>query len=183
MDSVADFIRSCKEVIAEYAAGNLGVVDAAKKIDNYDISFEGKVHPMIYKVTDLAFELAEDYQSSDALKTNWSLLVETVKAYDSLDWEPTCWLLSAMYGKHQKSKLVHSLSVVVKRQNGKTIVDSGLEELKKSVENKLPKINKEQTDEWYLRNLSAILPKAEGHYKIMSWDVAEYLSKPWYSVV
>ena len=177
------FIRHCQTVIADYDAGKLSLNGAAAKINTspFEYPFKGPAHPMVYKVADLAFDIAEDYRSEKDDKLDWILLTKALNSYIAGDWEPTCWILSAMYGEYSGQKLTHSYSLSVRRQNGKTLVETASEELKNAVTEVIGKLNVEQTDERYLQNLAKLTPKKLGKYRLASVEVAEYLTEPYYS--
>jgi len=179
--SSEDFVIQCQSVIDGQSAGKLDLVAAARAI--LDLEVTERVHPMIDKIRALAFDVAEDYLEPDLNRANWKTMVETLKAYKIGDWEPTCWILAAMYGKHEAGRLVHSFSVVVRRQNGKTTVETAEEHIGKAVNKVIPKINKDQTDEWYLENFAKQLPESAGGLSLLSCDVQEHLTQQWYSLV
>ena len=183
MKDVEWFISLWKDVIAEYKAGNITISEAAQKIEKQTINytFEEPVHPMLYKVGDLMFDIAEDYRSEKEDKADWDTIIRTVEAYDSGNWEPTCWILSAMYGKYEKEKLIHSYSVAVKRQNGHTIIETASKNIEKDIKEVVSNVNKEQTDERYLQNLTMLMPKSIKTMKLVNVMVQEYLTEPYYS--
>ena len=183
MMTVEQFIEHCQAVIIGYKAGKLSLNSAAAKINAsvFEYPFEGPAHPMVYKVADLAFDIAEDYRSEKDDKADWALLTKTLNSYITGDWEPTCWILSAMYGEYSDQKLTHSYSVSVRRQNGETLVETASEELKNAFTEVIGKLNVDQTDERYLQNLAKLTLTKIGKYKLANVEVAEYLMEPYYS--
>lgn len=183
MITVKQFIEQCQEVVSDYESGKQSLNNAAAKINAsvFEYPFEGPAHPMIYKVADLAFDIAEDYRSEKDDKFDWAILTKTLSNYITGSWESTCWILSAMYGEYSDDKLMHSYSVAVRRQNGGTIIETASEDLKNTIIKTINELNKGQTDERYLQNLAKIAPGAIGKYKLASVEVAEYLIEPYYS--
>lgn len=183
MKNVDAFVDLCKRVIADYATGSLDLHLASEKIYKQANAhpFEEDVHPMLYKVSDLSFDIIEDYRSDSDDKADWDTITKTIKNYVKGNWEPTCWMLSAMYGEYSGEKLTHSYSVVARRQNGETIIETASDDLKAEFGQILEKINTEQTDERYLQNLAKFAPTSVGEYKLASVDMAEYLAEPYYS--
>lgn len=183
MTNAEEFIRQCQGVISEHEAGKQSLNDAAAKINAspYDYPFEGPAHPMVCKVADLAFDIAEEYRSEKDDKADWTVLTKTLNNYVTGNWEPTCWILSAMYGEYEQNKLTHSYSVAVRRQNGETIVETASENIRDTISKVIQKLNTEQTDERYLQNLARIIPEVIGKYKLASVEVKEYLTEPYYS--
>lgn len=183
MKNVEAFVELCKKLIAGHKAGLIDLRSAAEQIVKQadEHPFEETVHPMLYKVSHLAFDIAEDYRSEKDDKADWATITETVNNYVTGNWEPTCWILSAMYGEYSGDKLVHSYSVAVRRQNGGTIIETASDEIKKATNEAVSRLNAEQTDERYLRNLVQFVPAAIGKYKLVSADVGEYLTRPYYA--
>ncbi len=136
---------------------------------------------MVYKVADLAFDIAEDYRSEKDDKADWALLTKTLNSYIAGDWEPTCWILSAMYGEYSDKILTHSYSVSVRRQNGKTLIETASKELESAIGKVIDELNADQTDERYLQNLAKFMPESSGRYKLANVGVAEYLTEPYYT--
>jgi hypothetical protein len=183
MMNVEQFIEHCQTVTTEYKAGKLSLNTAAAKINAsvFEYPFEGPAHPMVYKVADLAFDIAEDYRSEKDDKADWALLTGTLNKYIIGNWEPTCWMLGAMYGEYSGQKLTHSYSVSVRRQNGKTLVETASKELNNVATKLSGTLNVEQTDERYLQNLAKLIPEKVSKYKLANVEVAEYLTEPYYS--
>lgn len=183
MMNIEQFIEHCQIVVSEYKVGKSSLNTAAAKINAsvFEYPFEGPAHPMVYKVADLAFDIAEDYRSEKDDKADWAALTKTLNNYITGNWEPTCWILSAMYGEYYDEKLTHSYGVAIRRQNGETLIETASEELKDTITKLINKLNKEQTDERYLQNLAKLVPVTIGKYKLASVEVAEYLTEPYYS--
>lgn len=183
MISIQQFIEQCQVVIAEYEAGKLTVNHAAAKIhaNPFDYPFEGIAHPMIYKVADIACDIAEAWRSEKEDKADWVTLTKTLDNYLSGKWEPTCWILSAIYGEYSKDKLTHSYNMSVRRQNGKTLIETASPDIKNRINLTIKKLNREQTDERYLQNLARIMPLTINKYKLSGVEVREYLTEPYYS--
>jgi hypothetical protein len=183
MINVKQFIEQCQEVIAEYEAGGQSLNDAAAKINAspFDYPFTSIAHPMIYKVAEIAFDIAENYRSEKEDKADWKILTKTLDNYIKGNWEPTCWILSAAYGEDHNGKLAHSYSMSVRRQNGKTLIETASPEIKNEITANIKKLNNEQADERYLQNLARILPTNIDKYKLISVEVREYLTEPYYS--
>lgn len=181
MITVKDYIPRCEEAIAAHDSAELSIYEAASKmsIDVFDgEKFEERVHPMLFKIADLAFEVAEQYRSKEEDQENWALLLATVSKYASGDWEPTGWMLSAMYGEYAENKLVHSYSVFVQRRRGEILVTSASHELQEELQQVAAKIHSNQTDEWLLHNLAHVLPEKIGNLTFVNVDVNEYLAPP-----
>jgi hypothetical protein len=183
MKNMEAFVGLCQRVVADYEAGLVDIHLAAEKIlqQANQHSFEDEVHPMLYKVSDLSFDIAEDYRSDKDDKADWDIIVETIKNYIAGNWKPTCWILSAMYGEYSGGQLTHSYSVSVRRQNGETIIETASDELRNRLNKLVNKLNVEQTDERYLQNLARFAPANIGTYKLASVEVAEYLTESYYS--
>ncbi len=127
-----------------------------------------------------ASDVAEDFMDQKDNELSWKLLVETVESFAANEWEPTIWILSVMYGEMWAERLLQSFSLVIKRRNGSTEIESGNEALRQSTQELLQSVNPDQTDEWYLRNLAALLPENIGGLVFMSCDVEEYLTEHYY---
>lgn len=183
MKNVDAFVELCRRVISDNKAGLLDLHLAAEKIHKQSNAhpFEKYVHPMLVKVSDLTFDITEDYRSDKDDKYDWDIITKTIKNYIEGSWEPTCWILNAMYGEYSKHKLTHSYSVVVRRQNGQTIIDTASEALNAKFSQANKELNTKQTDERYLQNMAKFAPNKVGIYKLASVDVAEYLVEPYYS--
>ena len=136
---------------------------------------------MLYKVTDLTFDIGEDYRAEEDDKEAWAVICQTVNNYTDGSWESTCWILSAMYGESSDNRLNHSFSVAVSRQNGDTLVETASNELAAGIKEATGTVSAEQTDERYLQNLAQRLPTRIGNYRLLSTAVTEYLIQPYYS--
>jgi len=185
MANVEQFIEHSKEVIGDYHSGKLGLHEAASKINSSptDYPIDGRAHPMLYKVADLAFDISEEYRSKKEDMADWGLLVKVLNNYVDGNWEPTCWILNAMFGEYAEEKLTHSFSVAVRRQNGVTHIDTAPEELGDKISKICKTINAEQTDERYLQNLASMIPKGIAAYKLADITVGEYLTSPYNATV
>lgn len=183
MVDIDSFVDLCKRVIADHAARSLDLHVAAEKIYQKakECSFEADVHPMLCKVSDLSFDITENYRSDSDDEADWDTIVKTIRNFTDGSWEPTCWILSAMYGIHTEQRLIRSCSVTARRQNGVTIIETAVNNLKAEFETIIDKINTEQTDERYLQNLAKLAPAHIAEYKLESLGVAEYLTEPYYT--
>lgn len=172
-----------KRVIADTETGLIDIYVAAEKILKWanEHSFENNQHPMLYEVSDLSFDITEDYRTEEADRADWETITNTIKQYAEGNWEPTCWILSAMYGEYLGGKLIHSFSVAVRRQNGGTTTETASGELKRELAHVIEKVNTVQTDERYLQNLAKLFPRSTKKHKLTNIDVAEYLTKPYHS--
>lgn len=181
MLTIEQFIRLSQEVIIECKAGTLSLHSAAAKINAspFEYPFEGPAHPMMYKVADLAFQIAEAYRSEIADNTDWVLLTDTLHKFISGNWEPTCWILSAIYGEYDSGKLVLSYSAAIRRQNGETIIQTSSDKLKVAINRVVAEVNVKQTDERFLQNLILFMPDNTGTLKLASVHVEEYLTEPY----
>src|ERR1051326_4395614 len=126
MKNVDAFVDICKRVMADYATESLDLHLAAEKIYKQanEHPFEVDVHPMLYKVGDLSFDITEDYRSHNEDKADWDTITKTIQNYVEGNWEPTCWILSVVYGEYSEEKLTRSYSVAVRRQNGEMIIET-----------------------------------------------------------
>src|SRR5579884_2990903 len=183
MTSAEEFIKNCQSIVKAYNAGKYSLTVAASKINNnvFGYPFKGPAHPMVYKVADCAFDIAEDYRTENEDIEDWATLTRTLENYISGKWEPTCWILSAMYGEYTKGKLTHSYSVAVRRQNGKTLTETASDKLHNAIKKTLNKLNKHQTDQRFLQNLAKLMPQAIDKYTLNNIFVKEYLTDPYYS--
>ena len=132
---------------------------------------------MISEICSIAYELSEMYLSKDDVKLNWEQLVNTLKSYTDHKWYSTTWMLYLVYGKFEQEKLIESFNVVIRRRNGETIIESALEVLRKNIEGVSLKINPDQTDEWYLRNLKEIVPGIVNKNKLLDTEIYVYQLK------
>ena len=182
--TVEEFIKLTEDLISEYDKGHLSLQEVASQINPTaaEYLFKGPAHPMVFKVADIAFDIAENYRSEKEDNSDRALLKQTLQNYVSGEWEQTCWILTAMYsGHHTKKNLGHSYSIVIKRRNGKTLITTASKELKLTVSKLLPRVNKDQTDERYLQNLVLFLPKLINGLKLENYTCQEYLTEPYYS--
>jgi len=181
--TVQEFVKHTEDLIAEHDKGALSLNEAALQINptKADYPFDDPAHPMVFKVADLAFDIAENYRSEEEDNSDWNLLKQTLQNYVRGDWEQTCWILTAMYGQYTKKALNHSYSIVINRQNGKTLITTASEELKLAVNKLLPRVNENQTDERYLRNLALFLPDEVNRLNLINYACSEYLIEPYYS--
>jgi hypothetical protein len=183
MKNVDAFVDLCKRVIADHDAGLVGLYVAAEKIykQTSKHSLEDDAHPMLYEVSDLAFDIVEDYRSEKVDKVDWENITNTIRRYIEGDWEPTCWILTAMYGEYSGDKLASSNSVVVRRQNGETVIETAADELKRELNRVIKRLNTEQTDKRYLQNLAKLIPPGVEKYGLASIGVSECLTEPYYA--
>lgn len=183
MATSEEFVNLCKKAIEKYKSGKLSLNAAAAEINSspFEYPVDEHVHPMLYKVADLAFDIAEDYRSKKEDKSDWDMLIKTLKRYELGDWEPTCWILSAMYGVYDKNNLTHSFSASIKRQNGETIIETASTDIRKVLESIVLNVNAEQTDERYLQNVAKFLPEKIDKLSLTNFNYAEYLTEPYYS--
>ncbi|MCA9348564.1 hypothetical protein KC878_00235 [Candidatus Saccharibacteria bacterium] len=175
------FLDFCKRTIKDYDANKLDLLTAAAKIrdygyDDFEYSLPGDSHPMLFKIGDLAFDIAEAYRSADEDQTDWSTLCRTVEDFELGNWESTCWQLSIIYGASK-----HSYSVVIDRQNGRTQVNTTLPGAKTALKPIIAQIRIAQTDQRYLQNLARLMPKTIGEFELRDASVREYLVEPYYS--
>ncbi len=63
--------------------------------------FKGPAHPMIFKVADIAFDIAENYRYKED-NPDLTLLKQAIQNYVSGDWGPTYWILTVMNGQYTK---------------------------------------------------------------------------------
>lgn len=175
-----DYIKKFQQAIADFDNGKLSLRDAATKmcIDIFtdDPSPTKRVHPTIWAIEDLAFEIADQDQSEEENRQDWTQLVEMVQKHANGQWIPTAWRLSAMYGTYSKGTFIHSYSVFIKRWQGSIVVETANLEVKETVEAIAAKVYVGQTDERFLQNIAYLLPSAIGKLKFMDSDVHEYLA-------
>lgn len=183
MSNVAAFVTLCQKIIADEQANRLDILVAAAKIHRQadEQPFEAIAHPMLYKVEHLAFDIAEDYRSDKDNLADWSMIRTTIDNYVKGDWEPTCWILNASYGEFSGKKLSQSYSLFVRRQNGDSDVEVAIDLIQAAIQKVVGTINKEQTDERYLRNLEVHMPQKVGKYTLLGSEVHEYLTEPYYT--
>lgn len=176
--TIRKFIKLTQDVILERSQGSLSLQEAAFRINPTvaGYPFSGPAHPMIYKIADLAFDIAENYRSEKENSSDWNLLVKTLQHYVSGNWDETVWLLTVMYGEYSDKTLYHSYSIVISRQNGKTLITAASKELRLAIRELLPKVNQKQTDARYLQNLVLFLPKSIKGLKLINHTCYEYLS-------
>ena len=181
--TVEKFIKLTEGLILKHDIGHLSLQEVASKINPTvaEYPFNGPAHPMVFKVADLAFDIAENYRSEEEDNSDWALLKQTLQNYVSGEWEQTCWILTAIYGHYTNNNLNHSYSIVINRQNGKTLITTASKELRLTVNKLLPRVNKYQTDERYLQNLVLFLPKSVKGLKLVNYTCQEYLTNPYYS--
>lgn len=174
----------CQQVVADYKAGLLDFTVAARKIDRQaaDCPLEAAAHGMLYKISNLAFDITENYRAGEADKADWNIIVHTVNNYATGNWEPTCWILSAVYGEYAAGELVHSFSVAVRRQNGVTDIATAASKIHEALSRVADRLNTEQTDQRYLQNLASMMPAAVDEYKLANVSVVEHLTEPYHSV-
>lgn len=178
MSNTSGFIELCNRVVADCEAGKVDVTAAADKIYKRAAGhrFEEHAHPMLYKISDLAFDIAEDYQSVENNKVAWDTMVAVLDRYEAGDWDSTCWMLSAVYAEYDGKKVVHSYGVSVVRQNGKTTIETASDELNEVFHEMSDQVNAEQADERYLQNIAALVPETIAEYKRSVIEVAEHLT-------
>lgn len=183
MENTEKFIKRYQEIVLEYETGRRLLPDAAEQIiaASAQLSFDKLAHPMTEKVLDIAFDIAEDYRSEDEDKASWVTLTKTFDDYLKGNWEPTCWIFSAIYGEYEKKRLHHSYSVAVRRKNGEALIETANSEIKDAIDKVIKKLNPEQTDERFLQNLAKIIPNEVGKHRVVSVDVDEYLITPYHS--
>lgn len=185
MYSVDEFLQTCHKAIADYDSRRLTLHEAAATINNspFEYPFKEEAHPMLYKIAALAFDVGEDYRSKEDNEADWALLTQTLRNYLSGDWESTCWILTAMYGEYDGDKLTYSLSLAVRRQNGKVVLETASDEIKEAITKTIKHINEDQTDERYLQNLAKLAPTVAGKYKLVNIGVDEYMVEPYYATL
>lgn len=177
MKNVDAFISLAQKVIDDEAAGRVNYKTAAEHLATsaHTYPFESNAHPMLYKISDLALEIAEGYRSQPNIDDYWQTIKDAVHRYAAGNWEPTCWVLSAVYGECTEGTLTHSFGVAVRRQNGNTIIETASEELRHAFDTYIQRINTQQTDERYVRNVGALLPEVIGEYKRIDVRASESL--------
>lgn len=181
-DANQELLDSCHKAIERYSSGDISLTDVAAKICSVaNYNFKGRVHPMLYYITSYAFDISENYRTEAEDKEDWSALTKTLECYEAGKWYPTCWSLSAMYGVRKNGKISHSFSVSVTRINGATEIVAPIAELKAAISKVITKINTQQTDELYLRNLGMLVPLRVGEYEQMSTEIAEHINTPYVS--
>ena len=83
---------------------------------------------MIFKVADIAFDIAENYRYKED-NPDLTLLKQAIQNYVSGDWGPTYWILTVMNGQYTKMNLNYSYSIAISWQNGKIRITSASKEL------------------------------------------------------
>lgn len=171
--AATDLIALCRRVITDHEKGKIDIYQASEPIAK--VWPELGNHPMLYSIVELAWDIAEEYEDDKWNQEKWQDLAQTFQDYVSGNWYPTQWILSASYGVFRGETVNHSFSVVVKRRNGATAVESGNMELRHAIANLTEDINTEQTDEWYLHNLAAKLPLYVADMMLWQTNVEQYL--------
>lgn len=183
MDADQTFIDLCLRLTAECDAEKIDIMTAATEINAWvnENSFVSHTHPMLYKISHLAWDIVEDYQSANDNKIDWDIITKTAMRYSRGDWEETCWILTIMYGEYDHDTLVHSFSIAITRQNGKTAITTANKALGKAYVSIISKVNHNQTDQRYLQNLLQFLPRNHDSFQLLNHTLQEYLTEPYYS--
>lgn len=179
MEDGEKFASYCQKIIADHASGLIDMTVAASKIDQHPLS--DSAHLMLHRVQWAAYDIGEDYRSQAENEEGWATIVETIKNYTSLNWEPTYWALALTYSQMDNEKIIHSYSAVIRRQNGSISIAAPLESIEKAVTKTISKLNNEQTDCWFLQNLAEALPKKIEPYLLTLTEIKEHLVEPDYS--
>lgn len=170
-------------MIAAVAAGRGTYQLAASQISSHVSRnpLERGAHPTLFKLENLAFDIAENFRDAQADQVDWKLLKQTFKDYSEGNWEPTCWILTAIYGEYaDDGGLTQSHGAAVKHKSGKPVIETATPVLEKALAEAIEKVNTEQTDQRFLQNLAHFVPPKVGKYKLMNVVVTEYLTKPYY---
>jgi hypothetical protein len=169
MDSYNDiYAKKCSDLIVEYENNKLDLRQVCMKIR--DIEPKGHIHPMLWEVESLAFDISEDIETEFTKLNSWRLIKQIISDYMSGNWYPTRWMLSASYNASDQG---HSVSVA--RINNKWLVESSNKTVFKAVSFCLTKMNYDQTDEWFLSNLLKLLPAKISRFNFMDASVDNYL--------
>lgn len=179
MEESEEFAAYCQKLIGDYASGMVDMTVAASRIDRYPL--QESAHLMLQKVQWAAYDIGESYRSQEDDKENWDTIVKTIENYVSLNWEPTYWALALTYSEINNAKITHSYSAVVRRQNGVISITAPLEDIEKVIAKTILGLNKEQTDYWFLQNLTQALPNRIEPYLLTHAEVKEHLVVPDYS--
>lgn len=169
------FLNVCQGVIADVAAGHIDYMVAAQKISEYQYNFGPLAHPMLFKIADMAEEITEDYRGDIENRAYWDVIVTAVQHYFAGNWDSTRWSLSATYGKYVGKIPQHSFGIAAYRLNGETTIETASKQLNDAVAVVAKRLNIEQTDERYLRNLAMLLPANVEEYTLIDMRVRESL--------
>lgn len=170
------FIELCKEICNKTDIESAQIIKSAKQISNLTASLKGHTHPMITDVISLSFEIAENYRGEQSNREDWEQLCTIVQRYARGYWMSTRWSLIAIYGRTTKSsKINESISIHVSRYANEITIETPDDTLRDSIEHIAQHLNNRQTDEWYLQNLSYLLPKKIDNFQLMDYSIMEML--------
>jgi len=168
------YAQKCQQIIDQ---NNADATEACRLIGN--IKTPKRLHPMLYKVPDLAWDIVEDFRPEEENQYYWEVIKTTLDSFIKLKWTSTTWLLMAIYGQYSNNQLVHSFSIAIKRQNGVTTFESGNQSLINMARDASNLINTQQTDEWFLHNLAQALPKTHNELKLEDISIQNYSTESW----
>jgi len=168
------YAQKCQQIIDQ---NNTDAAEACRLIGN--IKTPKRLHPMLHKVPDLAWDIVEDFRPEEENQYYWEVIKTTLDSFIELEWTSTTWLLMAIYGQYSDNQLVHSFSIAIKRQNGVTTFESGNGALADMARDVSSSINTQQTDEWFLCNLAQALPKTHNELKLEDISIQDYSTEPW----
>lgn len=168
------YAQECQRIIDQ---NNADITETCRLIGN--IKTPKRLHPMLHKVPDLAWDIVEDFRPEEENQHYWEVIKTTLDSFIKLEWASTTWLLMAIYGQYSDNRLVHSFSIAIKRQNGATIFESGNKALVDMARDVASSINTHQTDEWFLCNLAQALPQTHNELKLEDISIQDYSTESW----
>lgn len=170
MEETDAFIDQCQKIIhahVEIAISCRKIREAARRLPPH-------THPMIYKICMLAEDLDEDHyrDDGDTRHAHWTAICKLIDDFQKGSWHPTVWCMLAIY----RATPQESISIKVTRQTGQIVIETTDDTLRTVVQDTQKIIKDDQTDEWYLHNLTHLLPRRTAQYTLMNTKVREILA-------
>jgi len=182
MEAVETFIQQCLTLCRLHDNRDVDYQAVGQKILTAGNVLPYHIHPMVKEICRIAEHLAEsdaDWIADDTKRTAWDALCSLVIDYADNRWEPTVWVLIAIYAIAQKDRTVHaSHSVRVTHAFGKVEIETASDILRSIVIKLTEHIHPDQTDEWHLHNLARMLPQTVENLSCMDITLTEQLSRP-----
>lgn len=180
MKTVESFIAQCQKICRQFEGRDVDYEDMGQLIKRAGDRMSGPIHPMITGIRSLAFDLAEDLPlSNEEKEEKCRILCQAVDDYAKGRWDPTVWCLMVIYTTSDDlDSISESISAKVTRQNDDTVVETSCDELRQAIISTIERVDKNQTDRWYMHNIAYLLPKEYDTFRLMSAVVDEYLVQP-----
>jgi len=160
-----DFVAVCRQAVAQYEHSKQLGECAGLIIGAWP---EESAHPMLHEIHGAALAIDEEYWSEAENQANWQHITTLLQQYLAGDWSATCWRLSIAYGLYEgETFLQHSFTVVIIRVNGVTDIYTAEPELRQALADVINKVQPDQSDEWYLRNVAFLSPARVGDFRLM----------------